>query len=51
MITDADGVPLAAAVTGANRHDVTQLLPLVEAIRLFVVKRGGQVATRSSASA
>lgn len=32
MITDAGGVPLAATVTAANRHDVTQLLPLVDAI-------------------
>lgn len=32
MITDAQGVPLAAILTGANSHDVTQLLPLVEAI-------------------
>jgi transposase len=32
VITDAQGVPLAAILTGANTHDVTQLLPLVEAI-------------------
>ncbi len=32
MISDANGVPLAARLTGANRHDVTQLLPLVDAI-------------------
>lgn len=32
LITDAWGIPLAAILTGANRHDVTQLLPLVEAI-------------------
>ncbi len=32
MITDAQGIPLAAILTGANRHDVTQLLPLVAAI-------------------
>ena len=31
-MTDAGGVPLAATLTGANRHDVTQLLPLVDAI-------------------
>jgi transposase len=31
-ITDAQGIHLAAILTGANRHDVTQLLPLVEAI-------------------
>jgi len=32
VITDAQGVPLATILTGANSHDVTQLLPLVEAI-------------------
>jgi transposase len=32
VITDATGVPLATTLTGANSHDVTQLLPLVEAI-------------------
>lgn len=32
MITDANGIPLAVKLTGANRHDVTQLLPLVDAI-------------------
>lgn len=32
MITDARGIPLAAILTRANRHDVTQLLPLVVAI-------------------
>ena len=31
-MVDAGGVPLAATLTGANRHDVTQLLPLVDAI-------------------
>jgi transposase len=29
---DAGGVPLAATLTAANRHDVTQLIPLVDAI-------------------
>lgn len=32
MVVDAGGVPVAATLTGANRHDVTQLLPLVDAI-------------------
>ena len=40
MITDVGGVPLAATVTGANRHDVTQLLPLVEAIPPIRGRRG-----------
>lgn len=32
VITDANGIPLNVTVTGANRHDVTQLLPLVDGI-------------------
>lgn len=32
MITDAGGIPLAVILTAANAHDVTQLLPLVDAI-------------------
>ena len=32
LVTDANGIPLACLLTGANAHDVTQLLPLVEAI-------------------
>ena len=40
MITDAAGVPLAATLTGANAHDVTELLPLVDAIPPVRGKRG-----------
>jgi len=32
VATDANGVPLSIILTGANRHDVTQLLPLIDAI-------------------
>lgn len=32
LIVDAQGIPLACTLTGANAHDVTQLLPLVDAI-------------------
>jgi transposase len=32
LAVDADGTPLACVLAGANRHDVTQLIPLVEAI-------------------
>ena len=32
VITDARGTPLAITLTGGNRHDVTQLLPLLDAI-------------------
>ncbi|MEU9291504.1 IS5 family transposase [Streptomyces sp. NPDC048275] len=32
VITDAHGTPLAVTLTGGTRHDVTQLLPLLDAI-------------------
>lgn len=31
-ITDAGGTPLRVSLTGGNRNDITQLLPLVEAL-------------------
>lgn len=40
LATDAGGVPLAATTTGANRHDSTQLRPLVEAIPPVRGRRG-----------
>jgi transposase len=39
-LTDGGGIPLAATITAANRHDVTQLLPLVDAVRPVRGKRG-----------
>jgi transposase len=32
VVVDGQGIPLAVSLTGANRHDVTQLVPLVDAI-------------------
>ncbi|MGF7192196.1 transposase [Robbsia andropogonis] len=32
ILVDASGVPVSAILTGANRNDVTQLLPLIDAI-------------------
>jgi tetratricopeptide (TPR) repeat protein len=32
LLVDASGIPLAWTLTGGNRHDVTQLIPLVERI-------------------
>jgi transposase len=40
VICDAGGVPLAATLTGGNRNDVTQLLPLLAAIPPIRGKRG-----------
>lgn len=39
-ITDAHGVPLATSVTGADAHDVTQRLPLIDAIPPISSQRG-----------
>jgi transposase len=32
VITDGNGIPFAVLLTGANAHDITQLIPLVNAI-------------------
>src|SRR5271170_628737 len=32
LVVDASGVPLATILTAANRNDVTQLIPLIDAI-------------------
>ncbi|WP_435809970.1 IS5 family transposase [Streptosporangium sandarakinum] len=40
LITDAGGVPLAVILTGGHRNDVTQLLPLIEAIPPIRGRRG-----------
>jgi transposase len=40
VITDAHGIPLAITLTGGNRHDVTQLLPLLDAIPHFRGRTG-----------
>jgi transposase len=40
VVTDANGIPLKLTLTGANRHDVTQLLPLVDQIPAVAGKRG-----------
>jgi transposase len=40
LITDAEGIPLAVRLTGGNRHDVTQLIPLVDSIPPIAGKVG-----------
>ncbi len=40
MITERGGIPLAVILTGGNVNDVTQLLPLVEAIPPVRGRRG-----------
>ena len=49
VLTDAHGIPLVARLTAANRHDVTQLLPLVDAMPPLARTRraaGAQAAAR-----
>jgi transposase len=40
LASDGNGIPLATTLTGANAHDVTQLMPLVEAIPPVVGNAG-----------
>jgi transposase len=40
ILTDAQGIPLNVILTGANAHDVTQLLPLVDGIAPVAGKPG-----------
>lgn len=40
LITCGRGVPLAVSLTGANRNDITELIPLVDAIPPVRGKRG-----------
>jgi IS5 family transposase len=40
VITEGGGIPLATGLTAGNTHDVTQLLPLVEAIPPVRGRRG-----------
>ena len=40
VLVDGKGVPLALRITGANRHDVTQIIPLVEDVPEVRGKRG-----------
>jgi transposase len=40
LLVEAQGIPLAMTLTAANRHDVTQLLRLVDAIPPLPGKRG-----------
>ena len=40
LLTDGRGVPLACILTGANRHDVTQLLPLLDKVPRVRGRRG-----------
>lgn len=40
VLTEARGTPLCMSLTGGNRHDTTQLMPLLEAIQPVRLGRG-----------
>ncbi|MFY4722695.1 IS5 family transposase [Streptomyces sp. LaBMicrA B280] len=40
VIVEAHGIPLAVTLTGGNRNDVTQLIPLIRAVPSIRGKRG-----------
>jgi hypothetical protein len=40
LIVDADGTPLNTVLTGANRHDSTQLMPLLDGLPSISGRRG-----------
>ena len=40
MLTEGGGIPLAVSLTGGNRNDVTQLLPLLAAVPPVRGRRG-----------
>jgi len=40
LITDANGIPLSVKLTGANRHDITQVISLVDSIPPIAGKVG-----------
>ena len=54
LMTDGSGrVPMSFTVTGANRHDVTQLLPLVDGVphRRHALRSTTAASTSSCSSA
>jgi transposase len=40
VLTDARGIPLVVRLTGANAHDVTELIPLIDAVPAVAGKVG-----------
>lgn len=40
LLTDSNGIPLAISLTGGNRNDVTQLLPLIDGVDPVAGKPG-----------
>src|SRR5262249_59589373 len=40
LLVDATGTPLAFSLTGGNRNDITQLIPLLDAVPAVPGRRG-----------
>jgi transposase len=40
LLTEATGLPLAITLTGGNRNDITQLLPLLDGVKPIRGRRG-----------
>lgn len=40
VLTEAKGIPLAASLTGANRNDITEMIPLADAVPPIAGKAG-----------
>lgn len=40
LLVDASGIPLAFSVTGGNPNDITQLIPLLDAVPAVRGRRG-----------
>lgn len=47
LLADGTGLPLNVTLTGGNRHDVTQLLPLADSMRPVAGKVGRRRAVKS----
>ncbi len=50
LICDAGGIPLAVTLTGGNRNNIAQLIPLIDAVPPTRGRRGRPGASRASCS-
>ena len=50
LLTDSHGIPLAISLTGGNRNDVTQLLPLVDGVGPVTARSAGRASAPTGCS-
>lgn len=50
VIVEAHGIPLAATLTGGNRNDVTQLIPLIRAVPRSEANAANRCTARSTST-